>query len=102
MLRSTLLATAALALAAPAHAATLELRAGPVTLAPNQVARTLITNAGTSLCRIRLTVQHNHRQEDGSVVPGQEPDTTVVSLAQTRAAVGLTLELARTRSRRHR
>ena len=59
MLRSTLLAAAALALAVPAHAATLELRAGPVTLAQGQVARTLVTNAGTSLCRCRVVFQRH-------------------------------------------
>ena len=75
MLRSTLLAAAALALAAPAHAATLELRAGPVTLAQGQVARTLVTNAGTSLCRCRVVFLRHDVGEDGSVGPARQAAT---------------------------
>ena len=71
MLRSTLLAAAALALAVPVHAATLELRAGPVTLVPGQIARTLVTNASPSLCRCRLTVARNAVAEDLAVGPAR-------------------------------
>ena len=74
MFRSTLLA-AALALAVPAHAATIELRAGPVTLAREQVACTLVTNTGPSLCRCRVVFQRNAVGEDGSVGPARQSST---------------------------
>ena len=67
MLRTAHLAGAALALAAPAFAATIELRAGPVSLAAGEVARTLVSNAGTALCRARVTVLRGAVQEDGFV-----------------------------------
>ena len=67
MLRTTIIAAALLALAAPVHAATIELRAGPVSLAAGQVARTLVSNAGTALCRASVTVLRGAVQEDGSV-----------------------------------
>ena len=72
MLRTTLL-LAALALAAPAHAATIELRAGPLSLAPGQVARTLVSNAGTALCRARVAVLRGTVQEDGGVTFARQP-----------------------------
>ena len=65
MLRTTTVAAALLALAAPAQAATIELRAGPVSLAPDQVARTLVSNAGTAPCSCRALVRHGAVQEDG-------------------------------------
>ena len=72
MLRPALLATA-LALAAPAHAATIELRAGPLSLAPGQVARTLVSNSGTAACRARVTVLRGVVQEDGGVTLARQP-----------------------------
>ena len=68
----SIVAAALLALAAPAHAATIELRAGPVSLAPGQFARTLVSNAGTSPCRCRAEVRRGAVQEDGFVqLPGR-------------------------------
>ena len=67
MPRFTTVTAALLALATPAHAATIELRAGPVSLAPGQVARTLVSNAGTSPCSCRAEVLRGAVQEGGFV-----------------------------------
>jgi hypothetical protein len=67
MLRTITLAAALLALAAPAQTATVELRAGPVSLAPGQFARTLVSNAGTAPCRCLAQVRRGAVQEDGFV-----------------------------------
>src|SRR5262245_6269328 len=86
MLRSTLLA-AALALAALAHAATIELRAGPVSLAAGQVAGTLVSNAGTSSCRAQVTVLRGAVQEDGFVLLTRQ--ASAFSLPGGLARVGI-------------
>jgi hypothetical protein len=123
MLRSTLLA-AVLVLAAPAHAAMIELRAEPVTPARDQVARTLVTNSGTSLCRSRMIVLRHHVGEDGSgrsarlattdaALPGgaglvgvTDPDITPASVAEPVQALAIVecrrLTLAQLREVAHR
>ena len=65
MLRSTLLA--ALALAAPAHAATIELRAGPLSLAAGQIVRVVVTDSATFACRASLTFLSGPVLADGTV-----------------------------------
>lgn len=68
MPRSTVLIAAALALAAPAHAATIELRAGAVTAAAGQYGRIALSNTGTSSCIIRnATFLIGPVAEDGGV-----------------------------------
>ena len=88
MLRTTIIAAALLALAAPVHAATIELRAGPVSLAAGQVARTLVSNAGTALCRASVTVLRGAVQEDGSVELTRQ--ASEFSLPGGLARVGIT------------
>ena len=46
-----------------------------MTLARDQVARTLVTNAGTSLCRCRVVLLRHDVDEDGSVGPARQAAT---------------------------
>ena len=97
MPRFTTLA-ALLALAAPAHAATIELRAGPVSLAPGQVACTLVSNAGTSPCNCRAVLLRCAAQEDGFVQLSPQASAFSLPAAQMREVLQLTLETAASRT----
>ncbi len=54
-----------------------------MTLARDQVARTLVTNAGTSLCRCRVVFLRHDVGEDGSVGPARQASTDAALLGGT-------------------
>jgi hypothetical protein len=88
MLRATLLAATALLLAAPAQAASVTFRAGPLSLAAGQVARTVVTNTGQALCRVSVVTIRGTVQEDGSVALARPVGTPARELAAGAGLVG--------------